>query len=116
MIGIALVTGASRGIGRAVARRLAGEGYSVCINYRERRDRAEELAAEITVTEYLTSIEYDYPAFHLSMQCYLAKITHGTPVLLEHEAARWLTPEELDTVAWLPADQTIIALLKDKLR
>lgn len=79
------------------------------------REIREELAAEITVTEYLTSIEYDYPAFHLSMQCYLAKIVHGTPVLLEHEAARWLTREELDSVDWLPADRTIIDLVRNRL-
>ena len=76
------------------------------------REIREELGARIAVDAYLTTIEYDYPAFHLSMGCYLAHVTEGELTLKEHEAARWLSRDELDDVAWLPADRTIIELLK----
>ncbi len=79
------------------------------------REIREELDTGIAVGECLTTIEYDYPAFHLSMQCFWAAICDGEPVLKEHEAARWLRAEELDDVAWLPADLTIIPLIKEKL-
>ena len=79
------------------------------------REIREELDTGITVGDYLTTIEYDYPAFHLSMQCFWATICDGEPVLKEHEAAKWLRTEELDSVAWLPADLTIIPLVKKKL-
>ena len=80
-----------------------------------KREIEEELETEIEVGEYLTTIEHDYPKFHLSMKCYWARIIEGKPVLLEHEAARWLSREELDSVAWLPADVTIIELVKQAL-
>lgn len=76
------------------------------------REIKEELDTEIVVGDYITTIEYDYPAFHLSMQCYWCTIVHGTPVLLEHEAARWLDEAHIDGVAWLPADKTVIPLIK----
>ena len=79
------------------------------------REIREELDTGIAVGDRLTAIEYDYPAFHLSMQCFWAAICDGQPVLMEHEAARWLRTEELDDVAWLPADLTIIPLIKEKL-
>lgn len=79
------------------------------------REIREELDTGIMVGDCLTSIEYDYPAFHLSMQCFWAAICDGEPVLKEHEAAKWLRAEELDSVAWLPADLTIIPLVKEKL-
>ena len=79
------------------------------------REIREELDTGITVGDYLTTIEYDYPAFHLSMQCFWAAICDGEPVLKEHEAAKWLRAEELDEVPWLPADLTIIPLIKEKL-
>jgi len=79
------------------------------------REIREELGIGITVGERLTTIEYDYPDFHLRMQCFWAAFCEGEPVLLEHEAARWLRAEELDTVPWCPADRTIIPLLKEKL-
>lgn len=78
------------------------------------REILEELDTEIAVGEKITTIEYDYPDFHLSMECFLACITGGSPVLKEHEAARWLKKSELDSVKWLPADQTIIELLKQQ--
>jgi len=77
-----------------------------------RREIREELAAEIEVGELLTTVEYDYPKFHLSMQCYLCTLASGTLTLLEHEQACWLSKEELGTVEWLPADADIIALLR----
>lgn len=58
--------------------------------------------------ELLDTIEYDYPAFHLSMDCFWAEILSGDLVLKEHEAARWLTREELDSVEWLPADVDLV--------
>ena len=77
-----------------------------------RREILEELDTGIAVGKRLTTVEYDYPEFHLSMECFLATVTEGNLVLKEHEAARWLTPDDLDTVHWLPADQIIIELLK----
>lgn len=78
------------------------------------REIREELATEIEVGELLTTVEYDYPEFHLSMKCFLCTIKSGDLTLLEHEDARWLAIEELDTVKWLPADNKIIELLKNK--
>lgn len=77
-----------------------------------RREILEELDTGIAVGKKLTTVEYDYPEFHLSMECFLSTVTEGNLVLKEHEAARWLTPDDLDTVHWLPADQIIIELLK----
>ena len=77
-----------------------------------RREIREELDTEISVGEKITTIEYDYPEFHLSMECFLAQVTEGGLVLKEHEAARWLKKNELDSVKWLPADQTILELLR----
>ena len=78
-----------------------------------RREIREELDTEICVGKKLTTIEYDYPEFHLSMDCFLAEILEGSLVLKEHEAAKWLRKVELDSVRWLPADETIIDLLKE---
>ena len=77
-----------------------------------RREIMEELNTLIAVGKKLTTIEYDYPEFHLSMDCFLATVIEGDLVLKEHEAAKWLKRDELDTVNWLPADQKIIQLLK----
>ena len=79
------------------------------------REIKEELDTEIVVGDLLTIIEYDYPTFHLSMQCFSCQIVEGTLVLKEHEAARWLDLESIDSVDWLPADQIIIPLLKEKM-
>ena len=76
------------------------------------REIREELGAKIAVDSYLTAVDWDYPAFHLHMRCYLCRVTDGELTIKEHEAARWLTKDELDSVAWLPADRTIIDLLK----
>jgi len=72
------------------------------------REIREELEVEVNVGDLIDMIEYDYPAFHLSMKCYACTIAGGSPHLLEHEAARWLSADQLDSVAWLPADITLI--------
>ena len=72
------------------------------------REIREELETEIAVGELIDTIEYDYPTFHLSMDCFWAEIVSGDLVLKEHEAAKWLTKDKLDTVEWLPADVTLI--------
>ena len=76
------------------------------------REIREELDTEITVGELIDTIEYDYPTFHLSMDCFWAEIVSGDLVLKEHEAAKWLTKDELDSVEWLPADITLIETIK----
>lgn len=73
-----------------------------------RREIREELETEIHVGELIDTIEYDYPDFHLSMRCYVCEIISGNLHLIEHEAARWLTADQLYSVAWLPADITLI--------
>ena len=72
------------------------------------REIREELSAEISVGELLTTVEYDYPAFHLTMHCFLCTLVGDALHLNEHEAARWLTKDELDTVKWLPADEEVV--------
>ena len=76
------------------------------------REIKEELETEIAVGELIDTIEYDYPTFHLSMDCFWAEIVSGDLVLKEHEAAKWLTKDELDTVEWLPADIGLIEKLR----
>lgn len=76
------------------------------------REIKEELETEIAVGELIDTIEYDYPTFHLSMDCFWAEIVSGDLVLKEHEAAKWLTKAELDTVEWLPADIGLIEKLR----
>ena len=73
-----------------------------------KREIEEELDTEITVEDLIGTIEYDYPAFHLSMDCFWCEVVSGELVLKEAEAARWLTKEEFDSVPWLQADQTIL--------
>ena len=79
------------------------------------REIKEELDTDIEVGEYLITVVYDYPTFHLCMQCFWCQIVEGTPVLREHEAARWLNLKTIESVDWLPADRTIIPQIKDKL-
>lgn len=76
------------------------------------REIMEELDTEIKVGELIDTIEFDYPTFHLSMDCFWAEVTKGHLELKEAEAAKWLTKDQLDSVAWLPADVTLI----DKIR
>ena len=77
------------------------------------REIREELDTTIVVGELIDTIEYDYPDFHLSMDCFLCEIEDGSPVLKEHEAARWLTKEQLNSVDWLPADLKLIGKCAD---
>ena len=77
-----------------------------------KREIREELDAEIVVGESAGRIEYDYPDFHLSMDCFFCTLVSGCLTLKEHEAAKWLAPEELDSVPWLPADLSLIERLK----
>lgn len=77
-----------------------------------KREILEELDAEILVGDLINTIEFDYPNFHLSMDCFWGELVSGKPVLKEHEAAKWLTKGELDSVEWLPADVTLV----DKVR
>lgn len=76
------------------------------------REIREELDTEIEVGELIETVEYDYPTFHLSMDCFICRILSGNLVLKEHEAARWLTADYLDSVDWLPADRGLIAKIK----
>lgn len=78
-----------------------------------KREIMEELDTEIEVRELIDTIEYDYPTFHLSMDCFWCKIVSGDLVLKEHEAAKWLTKDELDNVNWLPADVTLIEKIRE---
>lgn len=80
------------------------------------REIKEELDTEIEVVELLDTVEYDYPEFHLSMDCFICRIKSGNLVLKEHEAARWLTRETLGSVEWLPADQALIGKIEKYLR
>lgn len=77
-----------------------------------KREIREELSAEISVGRLLGTVEHDYPAFHLTMHCYLCSLLSEAFQLNEHEAARWLAKEELDGVRWLPADLQLIEQLK----
>ena len=77
-----------------------------------KREIMEELDTEISVGELIDTIEYDYPEFHLSMDCFWCEIVKGDLVLKEHEDARWLTKKQLDDVEWLPADITLIEKIR----
>lgn len=80
------------------------------------REIKEELDTEVKVKELLETVEYDYPKFHLSMDCFICKIKAGELVLKEHEASQWLTKETLDSVEWLPADLGLIEKIENYLR
>ena len=77
-----------------------------------KREIMEELDTEIKVGDLIDTIEYDYPTFHLSMDCFWAEVTAGHLELKEAEAAKWLTKDQLDCVAWLPADVTLIEKIR----
>ena len=79
------------------------------------REIKEELDADIKVGELIDTVEYDYPDFHLSMDCFFCELLSREFVLKEHEAARWLSKEELDSVDWLPADVTLTDKIKGAL-
>ena len=77
-----------------------------------KREIREELSTEISVGELLCTMEYDYPKFHLTMHCYLCSLQTEALHLNEHEAAKWLTINELDSVKWLPADLVVLEKIK----
>lgn len=78
------------------------------------REIKEELDADICVGDFLTTVEYDYPTFHLSMDCFWAELVEGEKMkLLEHEAAKWLSLPDLDSVDWLPADVQVVMAIKN---
>ncbi len=76
------------------------------------REIKEELDVEIKVTDYVYTVEYDYPQFHLTMPCFFAEVVSGDIKLLEHSQSKWLTKDALDTVEWLKADIELIKHLK----
>ena len=76
------------------------------------REIREELSTDISVDQFLCTVEYDYPHFHLTMHCYLCSLLTEALHLNEHEAARWLTKDELGNVNWLPADVKVVEELK----
>ena len=78
-----------------------------------RREIWEELETRISVDEFVCTVDWDYPTFHLHMHCFLCHIEVGHPVLLEHEAAKWLSKDELESVKWLPADLEVVEKLRD---
>lgn len=77
-----------------------------------RREIWEELETRIVIEKFVTTVEYDYPKFHLTMHCFWCNVENGRLTLKEHEAAQWLAKEELNSVGWLPADLEVL----DKLR
>ena len=77
-----------------------------------RREIREELSADISVNQFVCTVEHDYPTFHLTMHNYLCQVVSGHLQLLEHEAARWLDITHINTVDWLPADRKILPQLK----
>ena len=77
------------------------------------REIREELDTAIKIDYLLDTIEYDYPTFHLTMHCFLCTVLSGNLILREHEAARWLTKEQLWSVDWLPADLVLIKKLEE---
>ncbi len=79
------------------------------------REIKEELAADIEVHDLIDIIDYDYPEFHLHMNCYWATVADGKLTLLEHEAAKWLDKENIGSVGWLPADEALLPRICEKM-
>lgn len=77
------------------------------------REIQEELDTTIKVERFLTTVDWDYPKFHLTMHCYLCTVAEGDLTLREHEAAKWLTMDDIDSVNWLPADVLVVNALKE---
>lgn len=77
-----------------------------------RREIKEELAADIAVEDFLGTVNYDYPDFQLTMECFLCHVVGGTLTILEHSAFRWMEKAELDTIDWLPADRIAVEWVK----
>ena len=77
------------------------------------REIHEELDADITVDGYITTVEYDYPEFHLSMACYWCSLKTDHVTLLEHETAKWVGLDDLGQVNWLPADLVVVKMIEE---
>lgn len=80
-----------------------------------KREIKEELDTVISVDEFIQTVDYDYPGFHLTMHCYFCSVKDGCLTLKEHEAAKWVDSDTIDGVDWLPADLTVIPVIKEKL-
>ena len=80
-----------------------------------KREIEEELKTEITIERLLATVDHDYPDFHITLHCFLCSVQEGHLTLTEHEAAKWLDAGALDSVNWLPADRSVIELLKDQI-
>ena len=80
------------------------------------REIWEELETRIVIERLVTTVDYDYPKFHLTMHCYWCRVESGLLTLKEHEAARWLAADEMESVKWLPADLQIIEMLKTNIK
>jgi 8-oxo-dGTP diphosphatase len=79
------------------------------------REIREELSTEISVDKFLYTVDYDYPAFHLTMHCYMCSLLCDALHLNEHEAARWLKADEIHSVNWLPADEDLLPMIVKEL-
>lgn len=79
-----------------------------------RREIWEELETRVIVRQLLTTVDWDYPQFHLTLHCYWCSVQSGSLTLKEHEAARWLAPTELESVEWLPADKAVIEMIESE--
>lgn len=77
------------------------------------REIMEELQTRVRVGEIISTVEYDYPKFHLTMHCILCQVIEGKLTLLEHQDARWLSASEIDSVRWLPADHDVLKLIRE---
>jgi 8-oxo-dGTP diphosphatase len=80
------------------------------------REIREELDTEIRIDTFLYTVDWDYPKFHLTMHCYMCSLRNDTLHLIEHEAARWLSREEIHSVRWLPADEILLPLIAEELQ
>ena len=78
-----------------------------------RREIWEELETKIVVGHLVQTVDYDYPNFHLTMHCFWCRIESGGLILKEHEAAKWLAKNELESVRWLPADLVVVKTIKE---
>ena len=76
------------------------------------RELREELCVEVEIERHLCTVEYDYPDFHLTLHCFICSLSGGTLTLTEHKSARWTTLRDIDSLAWLPADRSVIAALR----
>lgn len=76
------------------------------------REIQEELETTVAVDGFLTTVDYDYPTFHLTMHCYVCHVSEGRLHLLEHSAAKWLTLDAIDSVEWLPADVAVVEAIR----